>query len=358
MPDVTFKISEQTFGEVFNKVLSKADIPLFKGESPISEEAGIKTSEESTGTSKKAKTYLHVPLPWFAVEGKIHFAGANGVEFNDGNTFTINELDIAWDKLILKVGLDIPARKFGGFCLVRWPEDVPFYGGKCMVSVPKVELFTKAPDIEIPLDLSPIFEFIITEISAICSLELRLEDIKGEKFWAIYAEPIAVDADFVDIHGTLGQAPALVGAAVATVVLNFQAAFPAAWVMDAFLGFVGLPTMTSLVLDILDIHDDIEEWLMKALDQSIGIDNLLMEVIFDAILDGQELFKTPKLFEAVKEKKVLSNEVGGYAEVPPPVPPPGPPPTEVTLAPVKFPIAKPQVQFDDDEMVLTFDFEF
>ena len=343
MPDVTLKVSEKTFGEVFNKVVSLGKKLKFKGESPTS----ITTSESSTEGSTTTKK-LHVTTPWFGIDAVIHLVGSNGVEFNDGNTFTVNELDIGWDKLIFKVGLDIPSQKFGGFCLIKIPKDVPFFGGQCAVTVPSIDLFTKTPDIQLPLDLSPIFKSIITEISAICSLEIRLKNDKGKEFWAIHADPIAVDADLVDIHDTLGQAPALVYAAVATVVLNFQAAFPATWVMDVFLGWLGLPTMTSLVLDVLDIHDDIEEWLMKALDQSIGVDDLLMEVIFDAILDGEALFKTPKLQEITKERKVTPSEFGGYE---------GPAPKDVILPAVSIPITKPDVQFDDDEMVLSFDFE-
>jgi len=348
MSDLTLKVSEQTFGEVFNLVYPGKSLK-FKGESPGAKDAAIKTSETSTETSK-SKTYLNVTVPWFAIDAELHLVAANGIEFNDGNTFTINEIDIAWDKLILKVGLDIPTMKFGGFCLFKVPKSVPVFGGKCALEVPPINLFTKTPDIEIPLDLNPIFKFIITEISAICSIEIRAENEKGKDYWAVHPDPIAVDADLVDIHDTLGQAPAILYAAVGTIVLNFQAAFPATWVMDVFLGFVGLPTMTSLVLDVLDIHDDIEEWLMKALEQSIGIDNLLMEVIFDAILDGDAVFKTPKLFEILEEKKVKPDELGGFAVAAPAV--------DVTLPAVSFPVIKPEVVFDDDEMVLTFDFEF
>ena len=347
MSDVTLKVSEQFFGEVFDLVYPGKPFP-FKGESPGSKDAAIKTSETSTGTTT-AKTYLNVTVPWFAVNGAIHLAGANGVEFNDGNTFTINELDIAWDKLILRVGLDIPPMKFGGYCLFRIPEDVPFIGGNCVLDVPPIDLFTKTPDIEIPLDLSPIFESIITEISAICSIELRAEQENGKDVWAVHPEPIAVDVDLVDIQDTLGKAPALLGAAIAAVVLNFQAFFPATWMMHVFLWFVGLPTMTSLVLDLLDIQDDIEEWLMKVLDQSIGIENLLMEVIFDAILDSEAVLTIDRLQEILEEKVVPPNELGGFA-VASSI-------GNVTLPAVSLPVVKPEVVFDDDEMILTFDFD-
>src|SRR5262245_60122937 len=129
MSDVTLKVSEQTFAEVFNLVYP-GQSKKFKGESPGAKDAGIKTDESSTETSK-SKTYLHVTVPWFAVDAELHLVGANGIEFNDGNTFTINEIDIAWDKLILKVGLDIPTMKFGGFCLFKVPKSVPVFGGKC-----------------------------------------------------------------------------------------------------------------------------------------------------------------------------------------------------------------------------------
>src|SRR5687767_14902378 len=122
MSDVTLKISEQWFGKVVHKlfVATMPNIP-FKGESPGSD---ILVSEE-TEEGKKIKTYLHVPLPWFGVEGQFHIIGAEDIEFNDSDTFTINELDIAWDKFIFKAGLDIPKLKFGGFCLVEVPDIIP-----------------------------------------------------------------------------------------------------------------------------------------------------------------------------------------------------------------------------------------
>jgi hypothetical protein len=338
---------------VYGKLLVAPGVHLpFKGESPTSADAGILVSESSTETST-AQTYLQVPVPWFGVDGEIHLVAAQGIEFNDGDTFTVDELDIAWDKLILKVGLDIPSLKFGGFCLFEVPDDVPFFGGGCAVAVPSLDLFTKAPDIELPLDLSPLFGFIVTEISAICSLEVRLENDAGKEVWAVHADPIAVDADLVDIQDTSGKAGVVVQAAVAGVALTLQAMFPWTWVADVFLGFLGVPTMSELVLDVLDIHDDIEEWLMKTLEFSIGIDNLLMEVIFDAILDSEALFQVPKRHEILADKTRPAGDFGGYGadgNEPAPVP-------EIKLPRIELPTTKPQAHFDADEMVLTFDVE-
>jgi hypothetical protein len=353
MADVTLKVSEPFFGEVFDKLLVAPGTHLaFKGESPTSEEAGILISESETETST-TKTYLHVPVPWFGVDGEVHVVAAQDVEFNDGDTFTVNELDIAWDKLILKVGVDIPALKFGGFCLFELPEEIPVVGGDCALAVPSLDLFTKAPDIELPLDLSALFGFIVTEISAICSLEVRLDNDNGKEVWAVHADPIAVDADLVDIQDTSGKAGALVQAAVAGAALKLQALFPWTWVADVFLGFMGVPTMSEFVLDVLDIPDDIEEWLMKSLEFSIGIDNLLMEVIFDAILDSEALFTVPKRHEILKEKGKPAGDFGGYGadgNEPAPIP-------DIKLPRIELPITKPEAHFDADEMVLTFDIE-
>jgi hypothetical protein len=279
--------------------------------------------------------------------------GAEEIEFNDSDTFTINELDIAWDKLVFKVGLDIPPLKFGGFCLFEMPDIFAGIAGGCLLYVPEVPLFTKTPDIELPLDLSPIFKFIVTEISAICSIETRLESIKGEEFWAIHADPVAVDFDLVDIQDTLGQAPAIVGAAIAAAVLKLEAMFPAAWVIDVFLWWLHLPSLSRLVADVLDLEDDVEEWLMKRLEFSIGIDNLLAEVLFDAILDGAPLFKVPKRHQLMAGMTRSPEHWGGYE-------PHGLPPVpgvDVTIPEVRVPIAQPEAHFTDVEMIVTFDLE-
>ena len=345
MADVTFRISEHKVGELFHRLIGSLKPVPFKGQSPGADEVDIPWGSDS-GEGWSSETVLHPVVPVFGVDAVIRLVGAGGIEFNDSNTFTVNEVDIAWDKFVFTVGIDIPSMKFGGFCLFRLPDDWPLIGGKCAVPVPPFDLFTKSPDIKVALNLSPIFTSIITEISAICSIEVK---DAGDK-WAIHADPVAVDADLVDIQDTMGQLPGILSAAVAVVVLKLKVTFPAPWLVDVFLGFVGVPSLTTLVLDMLDIHDDVQEWLMKQLEFSIGIDNLLTEVISDAVLDSEAIFDVPKRYEIVEKTTKDAHELGPWAD--------GVAlPASVTLPEIELPIKKPDAHFTGDEMIVTFDLE-
>lgn len=345
MADVTVKISEHKFGELFHRLIGSLPPEPVKGQSPGADEVDIPWGSDS-GEGWSSTTSLDTVVPVFGVDAVIRLVGAGGIEFNDSNTFTANEVDIAWDKFIFTVGIDVPSMKVGGFCLFRLPKDWPLIGGKCAVPVPPFELFTKSPDIQVPLDLSPLLGSIVTEVSAICSIEVR----DGGAEWDIHADPVAVDADLVDIQDTMGQLPGILSAAVAVVVLNLKMTFPAPWLVDVFLGFVGLPSLTTVVLDMLDIHDDIQEWMMKQLEFSIGIDNLLTEVIADAVLDSVPIFHVPKRYEIVGTTTKAAHELG-------PWPGGAASPGSVNLPAVELPIKMPDARFTGDEMIVAFDLE-
>jgi hypothetical protein len=92
---------------------------------------------------------------------------------------------------------------------------------------------------------------------------------------------------------------------------------------------------------------------MKRLEFSIGIDNLLAEVLFDAILDGAPLFKVPKRHQLMAGMTRSPEHWGGYE-------PHGLPPVpgvDVTIPEVRVPIAQPEAHFTDVEMIVTFDLE-
>src|SRR4051812_2231440 len=106
MPDVSFTLSEYTFKALFNELYPTIPRP-FDGSS-------------SAG-----------PI-WLGIEGEVHVEGAGDIEFEDGNTFLLKELDLGWDKLVLRLGFDLPTVTIGKFCVFRFPEDTPFVGGDCV----------------------------------------------------------------------------------------------------------------------------------------------------------------------------------------------------------------------------------
>ena len=73
MSDVTLKVSEATFGDVFNKIWPALKMP-FSGSGSW---AGL----------------------WGGVEGQFHIVSAGSVEFNDSNTFTATDINFGWASL-------------------------------------------------------------------------------------------------------------------------------------------------------------------------------------------------------------------------------------------------------------------
>jgi hypothetical protein len=320
MSDVTFAVSERTFKAVFNKVYPSVKLP-FDGSNSVG------------------------PI-WYGVEGEIHIEGAGDIDFEDGNTFLLKELEIGWDKLILRLGFDLPTVKIGKFCVLRVPHDSPFLADECLFEFPGGELFKGAPDIgPVKLNLNAIVPYIVTEISGRYRIDIR----KDGSYQKVYAEVQAIDVDPISISDTFGKLPAILQAGVVVAAAQMLKLVPQAWLLDAALGLLGFPTVTSFLLDLLDIEDDVEEWLMDKLNLSIGIDNLLYQIIFAEVLKKDELFKIEDPYPFVPETKANPADYGGF---------PGPAPSgpKFTIPSVAAPVLNASAVFDANNLFIRFDF--
>ncbi|EHK53548.1 hypothetical protein [Allomesorhizobium alhagi] len=327
MTDVTFAVSERAFKAAFNKAYPSLPSLPFDGSNTV------------------------LGLVWYGVEGAIHIEGAGDIDFEDGNTFLVSELDIGWDKLILRFGFDIPPIKIGGFCLIRMPEDSWFFPGECILPFPGTTIFTGAPDIgPITLNLNAIIPYVVSEVSGRYKIGIRKETdaISGKSYQRIYADPEAIDVDPISINDTLGKLPTIVKAGVAVASAQMLAFLPQAWMVDVVLSFLGVPTVTAYLLDLLDIHDDMEEWLMDVLNVSIGVDNLLMQLILDDMLKKDAVFEIEDPYPFVPAGKIDVADFGGF-----PVPPATP---EVEHPAIAASILNASAEFDEDNMFVRFDF--
>jgi hypothetical protein len=184
------------------------------------------------------------------------------------NTARIGELDIKWDQLSAWIGLDIPELCIGGFCVIPNP-----FGG-CLVRVPRICVFSADPDITIPLDLSSL---LTTEVSVIAAPVVRYHyGAPGSpNEWRIFLDPVSVDLDPIDIADTVGDF--LQHAAEAAV--NGLLGFLPRWARNVLLSILG--SIIDLIRTILDIPDDIGEWLSDLLGMSLGLVNFLTTAILD-----------------------------------------------------------------------------
>lgn len=208
-----------------------------------------------------------------------HLEGGT-VDLRADNTIRIGELDIKWDTLSVSLGIDIPQVCVGGFCIIPTP-----FG--CALRAPRICVFSADPDISLPLDLSGL---LTSEISVIGSLVVSywtdparppgLSDIQAEiagqaNQWKVFIDPESIDLDLLDIADIVGD---LLDDAINAAVNGLLGPLPG-WVKSLILAILG--PIVDLIRAILDIGDDIQEWISDLLGVSFGLFDLILTVIAD-----------------------------------------------------------------------------
>ena len=265
---------------------------------------------------------------------KLHLENGS-VDLRSDGTVLVDELDIKWDRLNLSLGFDIPEICVGGFCIIPNP-----FGG-CILRAPRVCLFSANPDINITLPLGGF----TSELSMAASLDARyfidparppgMNDWDAQETlppvynrWQIFLDPQWVDVDPIDISDTVGD---LLEAAVEAVVDGALGFLPG-WARDLIKGILG--PIIDLIRAILDIPDDIQEWVSDLLNVSFGLVDIIAQVILDYFAN-----KTPLTF--IEDPFPILESVANPNGAPPPM-----------LVDVKVPIRDVRVFNDDVEMVI------
>ena len=241
-----------------------------------------------------------------SASAKIEFHLANGsVSFQPDGTIKIDELDIKWDKLDVKLGLNIPK-----FCIevpvpVLYP---PFYE---MVTLGC--LFEDNPDISFTLHLPTGFT---TEISANAGIKTYY-GLGTPNEWLVYITPSRVDLDFIDIADTVGDfLDTALNAAINALGLPSWA--------DPF-----VDSLVDLVRGFLDIPDDLGEWLQNLIFDTLGIESTIESYIAIWLADSMPIF-------SLEDPKQVMEAKGN-------------------LIPVKLPIEYLGATIDDNELTLILD---
>ncbi|HET6943497.1 MAG TPA: hypothetical protein VFH89_15195 [Sphingomicrobium sp.] len=268
----------------------------------------------------------------------IAFHLENGdVDLRADNTVKIDELDIKWDKLDLSLGIDIPRKCIGGWCIIPSP-----FG--CILRFPRICLFDDDPDIEVTLPLGGI----TSEVSLTGRLVMRHFDNPARppgmhawdaqdaapslaSEWRLFIDDPVVDIDPIDIADTVGD---LLEAAVNAAIDNLLFFLPG-WARDIAKAILG--PVIDLIRAILDLPDDIQEWISDLLNVSFGLLDIIAQFIIDYFGD-----KTP-----------LATIEDPYPLLPATTNPNNFGPS--MLIPVKVPIRRLAVFNTDVEMVLEAD---
>lgn len=318
MSDVSLSVSEAAFETIYNRIAPTPSLPF-------------------------SETVSFAGLA-FGVDGALHVAGAGGIDFEDGDRFWLDELKIGWDQLVIRLGFDLPSVTVGGFCILRLDDVLPWESNDCVWEFPGGELFGAKMDIgPLTINLNAIIPYVVTEVSGRFSIGLVAE---GDKLkLKVYKQ--SVDVDPISIQDTFGKLPAIVQAALAAAVGNFLATHPPAFLVDMALGILGFPTLTELLLDILDIGDDIQEWLTRRLNVDIGIQNVLAGLIGDAVLK-KTMFDIPDPYGLMPSIDIDVADFGGFAD-----PQPAGPTTKLDAP--RANIVDPSARFDADMLHIRFD---
>ncbi|HSV85053.1 MAG TPA: hypothetical protein VLH85_00665 [Levilinea sp.] len=278
---------------------------------------------------------------------KGHLEGGS-VDFRADNSILIDELDVRWDKFEFTLGLDIPEICVGGGCInMPWP--IPD------ICLPRWCIFSADPDISVSPDLAAL---VAQEISLAGRFDARyfnasvpppaidpcgflrgiladaslIKPFPDNNQWHIHLNPEWIDLDLFDFADIVGN---LIEDALTDAI---TALIPGGWVRDLILAIIG--GIADFIRWLLDIPDEIDEWLSDLFNISFGLGDLLIQLVSDFFTTCVPLYRIDDPFEIMPAEVSTSVFLSGAA---------------VTLVPVAVPVRNLSVSVDDVELVVQAD---
>jgi hypothetical protein len=223
------------------------------------------------------------------------------------------------------------------------------------ICLPRWCVFSADPDISISPDLAA---FVAQEISLAGRIEARYYDaslpppaidpcgfLRGiladasliEPFpdhnqWHIHINPEWIDLDLFDFADIVGN---LIENALTAAI---TALIPGGWVRDLVLAIIG--GIADFIRWLLDIPDEIDEWLSDLFNISFGLGDLLIQLVSDFFATCVPVYRIDDPFEIMPAEVNTSVFLSGGA---------------VTLVPVAVPVRNLSVSVNDVELVVKAD---
>jgi hypothetical protein len=251
------------------------------------------------------------------------------LQLRDDGTIRFDELDARWERLDLTLAIEIPELCVGGGCV-----DVPVLGSICL---PQLCVFSADPDVTIFLDLAPFVRHELTlvasplverfdpatdTVSGLCQTlhsALGIDDTRTE--WRIFCDPQTIDLDPFDFADTVADL------FEQTLTDAIELLIPAGPARDLVLALIG--SVADLLRTLLDVSDDLHEWLSDLFNISFGLGNLILQFL------GDFFGKCVSFFQIEDPFPIL--------------------PKTTELVAVRVPIRNLAVAVDDAELVVTAD---
>ncbi len=221
---------------------------------------------------------------------RAHLEGGT-LDLRADNTISVKELDIRWDRLRFTLGINIPEICVGGGCInMPWP--IPD------ICLPRVCVFSRNPDVSISPDLAA---FVAQEVSFTGSVvaryfdasvplpspdpcaPVRVEPLPSTNQWHIHIDPQTIDVDLFDF-------PDIVGNLIEnTLTSAIRAIIPGGFVRDIILAIIG--GIADFIRFLLDIPDDIQEWLSDLFNVSFGLLDFIGTMVLDFFSSCNPLYR-------------------------------------------------------------------
>jgi hypothetical protein len=287
------------------------------------------------------------------------------IDLTSSRRVHFDELHLTYDPLILTLGLDVPHIKFGGECIIPTPWGC--------IRLPEVDLFGPNPDVSIPINLS---NTIVSEFSGEFSVTTRKQVLVAKGALRPHAAHFTADTSneirdrFRTIVATIpylptsavnGVADALVPFVKSNLADKWQFFLHDDWhdlelisisdtaasilrnlsdlFIDKVLAFVPdeirdvikgmLKPVFDAIAAVLDIPDDIVEWLSSRLQTSFGLLDILAQLLINFVGAMVPFYQFETPYPMIKDSS--------------------------GLIPVLVPVEGVAVGVDDDEFVVSSD---
>jgi len=257
-----------------------------------------------------------------------HLEGGT-IDLRNDNTISVREVDIRWDRLRFILSINIPEICVGGGCInMPWP--IPD------ICLPRVCVFSGNPDVSLSPDL---VAFVAQEVSFtgnvvaryfdtsiplpspdLCA-PIRIEPLPDHNQWHIHIDPETIDVDLFDFPDIVGN---LIEDALSDAI---RAIIPGGFVRDIILAIIG--GIADFIRFLLDIPDEIEEWLSDLFNVSFGLLDFIGTLVLDFFSSCNPIYAIDDPYELL--------------------------PAEGGLIPVRIPLRNLSVRVNDVEMVAEVD---
>lgn len=209
------------------------------------------------------------------------------IQLNNDDTVEIQNLDVIWDSLDVKVCFNLPGFCVGGWCIV--PD--PFDG--CWVSLPKKciggpicmdldlsGLVSKVRDIK--ANLNP--KYFIDPARPAGVSDLTAEFLSKSNKWQVFLHPAWVHVDPIDVPATIAN---LLETKFKKAIQDAFAWIPD-WAWPLLWALLG--PLLDLLKSILGIAEAIEDWVANLLNNVLDLVGWLETIIADYFANQYPLF--------------------------------------------------------------------